>query len=274
MPKVSARALKVLSAGLACATVLGIATAPAYAAQAPRPHVALTANQIIKKANADFKAASSIYFYSKLSARGVTVTATEQVTPQGCLFTTGSRGGFLAQDLIVGTSEWVRLSNQAWQALGYTGTELGYVAGKWVTLAAYLRAIGLSNIPAGTPDCHAHQASGLPSAGWTLSKKMVKVSGRWAWRLSRKLTKHESATVTVSDTRTPEYVAVTLLGVTEYLSHYNAPATLAAPPAADVITSLPPLPTGSTPTAGPLLRADRLIGSPGLAPGFALAVSR
>jgi hypothetical protein len=280
MPKVSTRALKVLAAGLAGATVLGIAAVPAYAAAQAHKPVPLTANQLAKKANADFKSASSVYFYSKVTEHGLTITGTEQVARQGCLFTASSSGGFWVQNLIVGASEWVRLSNQTWQALGYTGTDLGYLEGKWVTLAAYLRLFGLSDVPAGRPDCHAHQASGLPSAGWTLGKKMVKVSGHWAWQISHRLTKHQSLTADVSDTRTPEYVAIKGLGSTEYLSRYNARVTLAAPPAADVITSLPPLPQGTIPAAGRLVRADRLItadrlvAGPGLVPGFALAVSK
>lgn len=270
------RALKVLSAGLAGATVLGIATVPALAAQAPKPHVALTANQIIKKANADLTAASSVYIYSKISMSGVTLTNTEQVASQGCLLTANGGNGLWVQNLIVGSAEWLRLSNQSWQALGYTGTDLGYVEGKWVTLAAFLRAVGLSGVPVGKADCRAHHLRGLPSAGWTLSKKMIKVSGQRAWRLSRKLAPRLSVTVAISATRTPEYLAVTvpLPDTTEYLSHYNAPVTLAAPPAADVLTSLPPLPKRGTTAANRLVRADRLFPAPGLVPGFALEVSK
>lgn len=274
MPKLSMRALKVLSAGLSGATVLGIATVPALAAQAPKPHVALTANQIVKKANADLKAASSVYIYSKLSMPGLSLTNTEQVAPQGCLLTANSGNGLWAQNLIVGSSEWIRLSNQTWQALGYTGTDLGYAEGKWVTLAAYLQAIGLSGVPVGKADCRAHHLRDLPSTGWTLSKKMIKVSGHRAWRLSHKLAPRLSATVAISATRTPEYLAVTVPGTTEYLSHYNAPVALAAPPAADVLTSLPSLPKGSTPTVNRLVRAFRPVPDPGLVPGFALEVSK
>ncbi|HZR51808.1 MAG TPA: hypothetical protein VFB06_20125 [Streptosporangiaceae bacterium] len=274
MPKVPRRALKVLSAGLAGAAVLGIATAtvPAFAAPAPKPHVALTANQIMKKANADYKAASSFSVYSKLSMQGVTIVSTVQVAPQGCLLTGNGGSGLWAQNLIVGSSEWIRLSNQTWQALGYTGTDLGYVEGKWVTIAAYLQVFGLGNVPIGKPDCHAHQASGLPSAGWALSKKMIKVSGQRAWQLSIKEREFGRVTVAVSDTRTPEYLALTVQGMTEYLSHYNAPVTLAAPPAADVLTSLPPLPPGSIPAADRLVRVDRLVPGLGLMPGFPLEV--
>lgn len=278
MPKVSRRALKVLSAGLAGAAVLGIATAavPALAAPAaaPKPHVALTANQIMKKADADLKAASSVYIYSKTSMQGLTFTTTEQVAEQGCLLTVNSGPGIWAQNLIVGSSEWVRLSDQTWQTLGYTGTDLGYVEGKWVTIAAFLQVIGLSEGPVGRPDCRAHQPSGLPPTGWTLSKKMIRVSGQRAWRLSLKLSKHDSLTAAVSDTRTPEFVALSLLGITEYLSHYNAPVTLAAPPAADVLTSLPPLPKGSFPTANRLVRADLLVPIRGLLIGFPVEASK
>jgi hypothetical protein len=265
------RTPKLLFAGLAGAAVLGLAAAPAFAAGAHQPQAALTANQIAKKANADFQAASSIYLWARVSVHGITTTATETIAPQGCLFTTNGGPGFSMQILIVGGSTWIMLSNQTWQALGYTGSDLSEVEGKWVTLAAWLQAFSVPNAPAGAPGCHAHQPSGLPSHGWTLGKKMIKVSGRWAWQLSQRLSKHVLVQAAVSDTRTPEFVAITLLGVTEYLSHYNAPVTLAAPPASDVITSLPPLPTGTgTPAAGNLVRADRLIAGAGLVPGLAL----
>lgn len=268
------RTPKFLFAGLAGATLLGLTAAPAFASGATTPFAELTANQIAQQANADFKAASSVYSWARVSTHGITITATETIAPQGCLLTT-SGSGLSTQILIVGGSTWIMLSNQAWQALGYTGTDLGEVAGKWVTLAAWLQAIGMSNVPAGAPDCHAHMPSGLPSNGWTLGKKMVKVSGRWTWQISQKLDKHLLVRADVSATRTPEFAAITLLGVTTYLSHYNAPVTLVAPPAGDVITSLPPLPKGpGTPTAERrLMRADRLVTGTGLVPGLALAVS-
>lgn len=268
------RTPKLLFAGLVGATVLGLAAGPAFAAGATKPHAELTANQIAKKANADFKAASSVYSWARVTMHGITITATETAAPQGCLLTT-SGSGLSTQILVVGGSTWIMLNNQGWQSLGYTGTDLSEVAGKWVTLAAWLKAFGLSNVPAGAPDCHAHQPSGLPSNGWTLGKKMVKVSGRWAWQLSQKLSKHLLVRADVWDTRTPEFAAITLLGVTTYLSHYNAPVTLAAPPASDVITSLPPLPQGIGTSAAErrLVRADRLVTGTGLVPGLALAVS-
>jgi hypothetical protein len=271
MPRVSARALKVLSAGLAGATALSIAAAPANAARSHRPHPALTANQIAKKANADFQAASSVYVWSRVSSNGVTVTATVTVAPQGCLLTTDGGSSFWLQDLNVGTSEWVRLSDQTWQALGYTGTDLGYVEGKWVTFAAYLQAMGISNVPAGPADCHAHEPTGLPSAGWTLGKKMIKVSGRLARQI---YDKRDGVSAAVSATRTPEFLVITFLGTPEYLSHYNAPVVLAAPPAGDVITSLPPLPQGSVPLAGRSVRADRLTFGTGLLYDLAMAAAK
>lgn len=270
MPRVSARALKVLSVGLAGATALAIAAAPADAAQANRPHASLTANQIAKKANADFLAASSFYVWSRLSGHGPAFTVTETVAPQGCLVTT-STGGTWLQDLNVGTSEWVRLSDQTWQSLGYTGTDLGYVEGKWVTLAAFLQAFGLSNLPGGQPDCHSHEPSGLPSADWTLGKKMIKVSGHKAWQIYIKPMQMSAA---VSDAGTPEFLAITVLGTTDYLSHYNAPVTLSAPSASDVITSLPPLPPGSVPPAGRSVRPDRPTVGTGLLRALTLAVSK
>lgn len=262
------RTLKVLSAGIAGAAVLGMATVPAFAAPAHQPFAELTANQIAKKANADFQAASSFSVWARASIHGITVTATETIGPRGCLVTDNSGDGFWTQLLTVDGSIWIRQSDQTWEALGYTGTVLGEVAGKWVTLAAYLQALGLQNPGPVSGDCHSHEPSGLPSSGWTLGRTLVKVSGHWAWQLSHKVGKHQSVQADVSDTRTPEFVRATVLGITEYFSHYNAPVTLTAPPASDVLTSIPPAPNQPTPAIG------RLIRGAGLLPGFDLEVAK
>jgi hypothetical protein len=50
----------------------------------------------------------------------------------------------------------------------------------------------------------------------------------------------------VSDTHTPEFLILSVFGIREHLYDYNAAITLVAPPAADVLTSVPQ-PPGGTP---------------------------
>jgi hypothetical protein len=51
----------------------------------------------------------------------------------------------------------------------------------------------------------------------------------------------------VSDTPRPEFLSMAMAGATERFSGYNAKVTLTAPPAADVLTSIPK-PSGKTST--------------------------
>src|SRR5262249_55477440 len=123
----------------------------------------------------------------------------------------------------------------------------------------------------GALDCHSHEPVGVPSSGWTLGKKMIRVSGHLAWRI---YDKREKMSAAVSASGTPEFLAISQLGISAYFSHYNAPVMLSAPRAGDGITSLPPLPKGSVPLAGRLVRADGLTVGTSLLRGLTLAVSR
>jgi hypothetical protein len=227
-----------------------------------RPHhrSKLTGDEVVRRAMTDLDAATSVRLYSRDSSLGLTTTQTETYAEQGCLasFSITGEGANISENiLVIGTSGWIQPSNGFWQALGYTGTELASLEGKWLTLAAFENLFGVTGLPS-TASCSIHSIHGiLPPSGWTLDRS-VKVSGRWAWRVTSKSLKvticaetkgkcqSSALTADISDTGKPELLSLTLFGLTDYFSHYNAPVTLTPPPAADVLTSVPPPPNGFT----------------------------
>ena len=268
MKRSASSGLRRLRAVLATGTIVAAATgvlgaAPAFAApahsSAPAHRPKLTANQIAGKAITDLKSASSVRVYSRDSELGLTEATHETYTDSGCLAAISIAGGGTSiseKVLIVGTSAWVQLGNAFWRELGYTGTELTSLEGKWVTFAAFEKLFKISGLPSTSARCTIKAfGTTLPRHGWTLGKS-VKLSGRWAWRLTskppastcRKLPGIKCGLLTtnayVSDTRKPELLRLSLFGITEHFYAYNVPVTLTAPPADDVLTSVPPPPGG------------------------------
>jgi hypothetical protein len=260
------------------AVVVGTGAAPAFAAaqthkpQTHKPHKKLTADEIIGKAIADLESASSVRLYARQSVDGITLTITDTYAAQGCLatVTTSILGTSVSEKaLIIGTSEWIQPNNEFWEELGYTGTQLASLEGKWVTPAALenLFGIRLKGAPSHVAACDVRDAGdGIPARGWSI-RKSVKISGDWAWRLRNTETVQACVDIKrtscktvklptsayVSDTGKPEFLRFSILGITEFFSDYDAPVTIAAPPAADVLTSIPPPPGFGAPTrSGPL----------------------
>jgi hypothetical protein len=231
--------------GMLCVIATGAAVfataAPASAAPAHKPHPKLTADQIAERATADLRSASSYRIYSSATIVGLTVSVSETATAQGCLATINTGHGISEKILNIGTSEWVQPSNGFWVALGYTGTVLAYLEGKWITAAAFLKLFGISAPPSSDDTCSTSSPTGLPVTGWTLVRT-ARLSGRLVWRIKNK---KRGVSAYVSDTPTPEFLRLTLLGITEYFSDYNAPIMLAPPLNTYVLTTVPPPPGGS-----------------------------
>ena len=217
------------------------AVAPASAAPANKPQAKLTGDQIAKRANADLQSASSYRIYSSTTIAGLTLSVSSTATVQGCLIAINTGHGISEKILDVGTSEWVQPSNDFWASLGYTGTVLAYLEGKWITAAAFLKLFGIKNVPSSGGTCSTSSPTGLPVTGWTLVRT-AKLSGRLVWRI---INKDKKLSAYVSDTAEPEFLRLTLLGITEYFSGYNAPIMLAPPLNTYVLTMVPPLPGGS-----------------------------
>jgi hypothetical protein len=229
-----------------CATVFA-AAAPAFAAPAHKPHATLTGDQIAKRANADLQSASSYRIYSSTTIDGLTISVSSTSTAQGCLFMIDTGDGISEKILDIGTSEWIQPSNDFWAALGYTGTVLAYLEGKWVTAAAFLKLFGISNLTSSGGTCSTRSPTGLPVTGWALVRT-TRLGGSLVWRI---INREKGLSAYVSDTAKPEFLRLTLLGITEYFSDYNAPITFMPPLNEYVLIAVPP-PPGS----GLSVRAD------------------
>lgn len=259
----------VLAAG---GMVLAVFATPAFAARTHPQKQAhpqnLTADEIVGKAITDLKDASSVHTSARISILGLTVAESGTFTRQGCQTAVSmSAPGHTFSDefLVVGTSAWVRPDAGALKSLGYTGAELSSLEGKWITFAAVKKVAGGNNFPAPATLCGARSELGkLAPHGWTLGK-LVKINGQWAWQVSGTSTTSVSTCIQigakcekystkvssktsayVSDSAKPEFLTVTMSGVTERFSGYNAKVTLTAPPAADVLTSIPKPPGKSS----------------------------
>jgi hypothetical protein len=241
MRRPSSRMLGMLCLIATTGATVFAAAAPAFAAPAHKPHVKLTADKIAGRANADLRSASSYRIYSSFTLDGLTVSISSTATEQGCRFTINTGHGISANILDIGTSEWVQPSNGFWVALGYTGSVLDYLEGKWVTGGAFLKLFGISNLPSKGGGCSTLSPTGLPVTGWTLGRT-ARLSGRLAWLI---INRHRGLSAYVSATRKPEFLRLTLLGITEYFSDYNAPVLLSPPLNQYVLTTVPPLPGGS-----------------------------
>jgi hypothetical protein len=241
MRRSSSRLLGILCVIATTGAIVFAVAAPASAATAHKPHAKLTADQIAERANADLQSASSYRIYSSSTVDGLTLSVSATATEQGCLVTINTGDGISEKILDIGTSEWVQPSNAFWAALGYTGNVLAYLEGKWVTAAAFLKLFGLSNPPSNGGTCSTSSPTGIPVTGWTMVRT-VKLSGRLAWRITNR---NKGVSAYVSDTPKPEFLRITLLGITEYFSDYNAPIMLSPPLNTYVLTTVPPPPGGS-----------------------------
>jgi hypothetical protein len=260
------------SATQASATPVSATSASATPAHEPK----LTGDEIAGKAIADLRGASSVRVYTNESVLGLSITISETYTEHSCLenFSVSGPGTAAVSEniLIVGSSVWVQPSNEFWSALGYSKTQLASLDGKWLTFGAFEKLFGISGLPAPHISCGIRSVSyGLTPTGWKLVKS-VKVSGRWAWRVVNTADKTticiekghcESSALSayVSDARRPEFLSMTEFRITEYFSDYNAAITLAAPPAADVLTSVPQPPGGTPPLTARRNPLTQLIGA-------------
>jgi hypothetical protein len=262
---------------IATAGATVFAAAPALAAPANKPQAKLTGDQIAKRANADLQSASSYRIYSSVTIAGFTISVSSTATVQGCLIIINASHGISEKILDVGGSEWVQPSNEFWISLGYTGNVLAYLEGKWITAAAFLKLFGIKDVPSSGAGCSTRSPTGLPVTGWTLVRT-AKLSGRLTWRI---INKDKKLSAYVSDTAEPEFLRLTVLGITEYFSGYNAPIMLSPPLNTYVLTMVPPPPgglfsagadiplrAGITAHAGLLARASASLPGGGSLPGL------
>ena len=117
-------------------TSASASTAPASTAPPGNPLAALTARQILTKAIADFKAASSVHVAGSEQAAGQTFTMDLTVGANGCTGTVGLGGQGSVLLLRIGGTLWMKPDDQFWKsALAAAPADLPAVEGRYVRLS-------------------------------------------------------------------------------------------------------------------------------------------
>lgn len=204
--------------------------APSSTAPPGDPLAALTARQILTKAIADFKAASSVHVAGSEQAAGQTFTMDLTVGANGCTGTVGLGGQGSVILLRIGGTLWMKPDDRFWKsALAAAPADLPAVEGRYVRLSP--KGPATSSFGA---FCYLSQLASQVSGG---ENQLVKgqtatIGGQLALEL--KDTKQAgSAYVTIS--ASPEFLQTGDTGGHVDFTDYNAPLALTAPPASQTV---------------------------------------
>jgi hypothetical protein len=204
--------------------------APSLTAPPGNPLAALTARQILSKAIADFKAASSVHIAGSERAAGQSFTMDLTVGANGCTGTVGLGGQGSVVLLRIGGTLWMKPDDQFWKSyLAATPADLPAVEGKYVRLSP--KGPATSSFGA---FCYLSQlASQVSGAENQLVKgQTATIGGQPALQL--KDTKQAgSAYVTIS--ASPEFLQTGDTGGHVDFTDYNGPLALTAPPASQTV---------------------------------------
>lgn len=227
--------LAVLAAGCgASATTSGPSAstsgAPASTTPPGNPLAALTARQILSKAVADFKAASSVHIAGSERAAGQSFTMDLTVGANGCTGTVGLGAQGSVVLLRIGGTLWMKPDDQFWKSiLAGAPADLPAVEGKYVRLSP--KGPATSSFGA---FCYLSQlASQVGGAENQLVKgQTATIGGQPALQL-KDSTQAGSAYVTISPS--PEFLQTGDTGGHVDFTDYNAPLALTAPPASQTV---------------------------------------
>jgi hypothetical protein len=221
---------RAVAVAVACAAILAGATAcESTRPPSANPLAGLTADQIVKKAEADLKASSSVHIAGSAADSGQTEVIDVTAGEHGCegTFRISGAGSFAFLD--IGTTEWIKEDSQFLKTLGIPAKVLKRWAGKYV------------QIP-GTPSsmtgfCSPSQIAGNIGSelkGPTEGKVMT-VLGRPALQI---WDKRHSNSVYVTISAHPKFVRLVFAdqgqGHLDFTG-YNLPVTLTPPPANETI---------------------------------------
>lgn len=223
--------VRALAAALAAGAIVSVGlAAPAAAAPDRDPLAHLTANQIIARTEADFKKATSVHMSGSASLQGATFSFSLTATRHACA-ESASFGGFGPVSIIqIGKTEWSQLTRQFLKELGYSQAQIAAYSGKWLKNG---------DLPGDSSDgCDLTSGTGVPVSGWNRAKTTTLGGHRAVELVDRKA----KAIAYVSDSARPEYLKIFADGAWLTMSRYNARVTISAPPASEVVTSLPPPP--------------------------------
>jgi hypothetical protein len=225
--------LAVLVAGCGASSSTSAApssTAPASTAPPGDPLAGLSARQILTKAIADFKAASSVHIAGSERAAGQSFTMDLTVGANGCTGTVGLGGQGSVVLLRIGGTLWMKPDDQFWKSvLAAAPADLPAVEGKYVRLSP--KGPATSSFGA---FCYLSQLASQVSGG---ENQLVKgqtstIGGQPALQL-KDTRQAGSAYVTISPT--PEFLQTGDTGGHVDFTDYNAPLALTAPPAGQTV---------------------------------------
>jgi hypothetical protein len=225
--------LAVLAAGCgtsSSSTSASASTAPASTAPPGNPLAGLSARQILTKAIADFKAASSVHIAGSERAAGQSFTMDLTVGADGCTGTVGLGGQGSVVLLRIGGTLWMKPDDQFWKSvLAAAPADLPAVEGKYVRLSP--KGPATSSFGA---FCYLSQLASQVSGG---ENQLVKgqtatIGGQPALQL-KDTGQAGSAYVTISPT--PEFLQTGDTGGHVDFTDYNAPLALTAPPASQTV---------------------------------------
>jgi hypothetical protein len=221
--------LAVLAAG--CGSSSSASGTAASTASSGNPLAAMTAQQILTKAIADFKASSSVHVAGSDNGSGQTFAIDLTIGTSGCTGTVALGGQGSMRLLRIGRTVWIKPDNEYWKsALNAAPEDLPAVEGKYVRLSP--KGPVTSSF---SSFCYLSQLAGQFSGGEdrVVKGRTATVLGHLALQL-RDIQETGSAYVTL--TATPELLQTVASGVHIDFTDYNAPLALTPPAASQTVT--------------------------------------
>lgn len=226
---------------LAAATAISV-SACASSSSSTSPLAGMSPDQIVQKSVADLKAASSVRITGKVVDSGQTIAIDlTDVVAKGCQGSIGlAAPATSSSKAVTGTADiieadktvYMKLSESFFKSAGLPASEFSTVSGKYIKLAADSNLASFAQLcdPATLSSAFAKDDTGFVQAG------TATIDGQPT--LAYKQPKNASnGTVYVSQTATPQILRIAGpagQGSIDF-SEYNAPATITAPPASEVI---------------------------------------
>jgi hypothetical protein len=225
--------LAVLAAGCGASTsTSGASASTASARPSVNPLASLTADQIIAKADADLKAASSVHVAGPITDSGQTYVLDLTISPEGCTGTMASPGKGSFALLKISKKLWFKGDKQFWETYGGTSDPalVQFLEGKYIEPSA--TGSGMSSLAMLCDPRQLASAFGGTVSGMVKGKTTV-ISGQSVLQLKDT---GDSASAYVTISARPEFVRIDAGGEGHLdFSAYNVPLTLTAPPASKTI---------------------------------------
>lgn len=208
------------------ASVAEAASASAAATVSAGPLAGLTGQQILTRAVADLKAASSVHITGTTKVAGQATAVDLTVGADGCTGTIAIQGQGSVLVRGAGDTVWMKPDEQFYRAAGVSAAERSKLAGKYLRTTAGRSGVGTL--------CYLGQLASQISggAGRVVLGQATTVLGQPARRLNEVKRPGE---VYVTTSARPEFLRVSSGGGYLDFAGYDAPFTVTAPPAAQVV---------------------------------------